>query len=95
MTVKVIIERTVKPDNQDRLQSLLNRLRILAMNQPGYETGETLLSIDNPGMQIVISTWHSLPQWQVWKDNPDRKKISKEIDSLLISPAKESIYTEP
>ena len=95
MTIKVIIERTVTPENQDRLQALLKQLRIMAVNQPGYETGETLYSVDNPGTHIVISTWHSLPEWQAWKNNPERKKISSEIDRLLVTSAKEATYIEP
>ena len=66
----------------------------MAVNQPGYENGETLYSVDNPGTQIVISTWHSLPEWQAWKDNPERKKLIKDIDRLLKTPAKESAFVE-
>lgn len=95
MTVKVIIERTVTLENQDKLQTLSKQLRVLAVNQPGYETGETLFSVDNPGTHIVISTWHSLPEWQAWKNDPERKKILSEIDRLLVTPAKESTYIEP
>jgi len=95
MTVKVIIERTVTPENQGKLQTLLKQLRMMAVNQPGYETGETLYSVDNPGTHVVISTWHSLPEWQIWKNSPERKKILNKIDPLLVTPAKESAYIEP
>ena len=95
MTLKVIIERAITPKNQVKLQALLKQLRILAVNQPVYETGETLYSVDNPGTHVMISSWHSLPEWQAWKNNPERKKISNEIDRLLVTPAKESTYIEP
>jgi heme oxygenase (mycobilin-producing) len=95
MTVKVIIERSVTPESQDKLQNLLKQLRMMAVNQPGYETGETLYSVENPGTHIVISTWHSLSEWQSWKNNPERKKVLNEIDRLLLTPAKESTYIEP
>ena len=95
MTVKVIIERTVVPENQDKLRLLLRQLRILAVNQPGYETGETLYSVEDPGTHVVISTWHSLPEWQVWHSNPERKKIVSDIDCLLVTPTKEVVYMEP
>jgi heme-degrading monooxygenase HmoA len=95
MTIKVIIERAVIPENQERLRVLLKQLRILAVNQPGYETGETLYSVEEPGTHMVISTWHSLPEWEAWKNNPERQRILSEIDRLLVTPARESTYIEP
>jgi len=70
MTVKIIIERTVKPDQQGELLLLLRELRAHAIQQPGYVTGETLTSVDRSGMHLVISTWYSLQDWRTWENNP-------------------------
>ncbi len=95
MTVKIIIERTVKPDQQGELLLLLRELRAHAIQQPGYVTGETLTSVDRSGMHLVISTWYSLQDWRTWENNPQRKKISSQIEPLLTSPSKVGVFVEP
>lgn len=94
MTVKIIMERSVKPGRQGDLLLLLRQLRIQAIQQPGYITGETLSSIDQPGTHFVISTWNSLADWRAWESNPERLEISKKIESLLTAPQRVSVCTE-
>ena len=62
---------------------LLKQLRILANNQPGYISGETLKGIDNPSNYLVISTWRSIDDWKQWVLNKERLKVQENIDSLL------------
>jgi len=95
MTVKIIIERTVNPDQQDELLLLLKELRAHAIHQPGYIAGETLTSVDRSGMHLVISTWHSLQDWRSWENNPERLKISAKIEPLLATPSKVGVFVEP
>ncbi len=45
MAIKVIIERSVSPDNQAEVAELLKELRAKAVLQPGYISGETLFSV--------------------------------------------------
>ncbi len=95
MTVKIIMERTVKPDQQEELRLLLRQLRASAIHRPGYITGETLTSVDKPGKHIVISTWNSLPQWKAWENHPDRLEILAKIEPLLTTPSKVAVFMEP
>ena len=83
MSVKIIIKRTVPENKIKDLMPLLKRLRILANNQPGYISGETLKGIDNPDNYMVISTWRSLDDWKKWSLSKERTKVQKNIDSLL------------
>ncbi len=95
MTVKIVIERTVKTDQQDELLLLLKELRAHAVHQPGYIAGETLTSVDRPGMHLVISTWYSLKDWRAWENNPERRQISAKIEPLLATPSKVGVFVEP
>jgi heme-degrading monooxygenase HmoA len=95
LTIKVIIERTVKPDQQDELRLLLKELRAHAIHQPGYIAGETLFSVDKSGTHLVISTWHSLQDWRSWESNADRLNISAKIEPLLTFPSKTGVFVEP
>ena len=94
MTVKIIMERTVKPEQEGELQLLLRQLRIMAIGQPGYISGETLISCENPGKQVVISTWNSLQEWNRWQSHPDRVRVASQIEALLTSPPNIAVYME-
>jgi quinol monooxygenase YgiN len=94
MAIKVVIERTVDADNQAEVADLLKELRIRAIRQPGYVTGETLFSVDQPGTHLVISTWHSLRDWKAWADSPHRQEVLSKIEPLLTSPPRMGVYSE-
>ncbi len=91
--VKVVLERTIKGKNVSQIVRLLRQLRVLAMQQPGYISGETLHALDDPNHYLVISTWESLDHWQAWFNSPERQKLSKEIDGYLESPTRERVFT--
>jgi heme-degrading monooxygenase HmoA len=91
--VKVLLERTIRGQNVSQIVRLLRQLRILAMQQPGYISGETLHGLDDPNFYLVISTWESPEQWQIWLNNPERQKLSAEIDSYLESPTRMRVMT--
>jgi len=93
MAIKIIIKRQVPDIQPDQLTPFLLKLRNLAMNQPGYITGETLKSIDPPGQTLVISTWESKEAWQKWLANPERSALQGQIDVLLGEPTSYEIYS--
>ena len=93
MTVKIIIKRRVSGVQSAQLTPFLKKLRNLAMNQPGYITGETLKRIDSPGQNLVISTWESIEAWQQWVANPERVPVQANIDVLISAPTTYEIYS--
>ena len=93
MTVKIIIKRQVPGIQSEQLTPFLLKLRNLAMNQPGYITGETLKSMDPPGQTLVISAWESKEAWQQWLANPERIAIQAQIDVLIGEPTAYEIYS--
>jgi heme-degrading monooxygenase HmoA len=93
MTVKIIIKRRVSDVQSAQLTPFLKKLRNLAMNQPGYITGETLKRIDPPGQNLVISTWESIEAWQQWVANPERVPVQANIDVLIGVPTTYEIYS--
>ncbi len=93
MAVKIIIKRQVSEIMTAQLTPLLIKLRNLAMNQPGYITGETLQRIDRPGQNLVISTWQSMEAWRQWEANAERVAVQAQIDVLLGAPTEYEIYS--
>jgi heme-degrading monooxygenase HmoA len=93
MAVKVIIKRIVPHNKVEALNPLLQKLRNLAMQQPGYISGETFKRIDRPGESLVISTWQSMDDWETWAISDERRRIQDKIDDLLGEKTNFEIYS--
>jgi heme oxygenase (mycobilin-producing) len=83
MAVKIIILRKVEEGKGKELSPLLLKLRSLAMAQPGYISGETLMNADDPEQYLVISTWSNMDYWNKWVESEERLKIQGQIDEVL------------
>ncbi|MBW2441678.1 MAG: antibiotic biosynthesis monooxygenase [Deltaproteobacteria bacterium] len=92
MAVKIFIKRSIPPDKADQVMPLFQDLRSLAMDQPGYISGETLHSIDRPWEIVVISTWQTVKEWQDWIANKERLIIQGQIDMLLGKNTQYEVY---
>ena len=85
-------KRVIAEERINDLVPLFRRLRNLAVNQPGYISGETLKCIDNPGQYLVISTWQSLDDWREWVVSRERIEVQNEIDARLDEETVYEIY---
>ena len=92
MAVKIIIRRKVPKEKEADLLPLLIQLRSKATTQPGYISGETLRSVENPEEYLVISTWQSEDVWQAWESSNERVEIQERIDTLLGEKTEYGIY---
>ena len=92
MAVKIFIKRKVPQDKAKKMIPLFRQMRASATTQPGYITGETLRSMDNPEQFMVISTWQSSEDWNKWLKSEDRNKVQSKIDDLLGGETQYEIY---
>lgn len=92
MTVKIFIKRKVQENQGVELALLLQKMRGLTLNQPGYISGETLKRIDKNDECMVISTWRSVEDWNTWVNNEKRIIVQGEIDKLIGSETEYAIY---
>lgn len=91
MAVKVLIKRNVPRDKAKALIPLFRKIRSLAMNQPGYISGETLKRLDRDQF-LIISTWMDSESWQNWLISDERKQLQGQIDDLLGGETEYEIY---
>ena len=75
MIAKIIIKRRFVDENRPQILSLLNKIRSIAMDQPGYISGETLMQKDFPENMAVIATWQNMESWLAWKNSEGAKHI--------------------
>ncbi|MFW6054397.1 MAG: antibiotic biosynthesis monooxygenase family protein [Thermodesulfobacteriota bacterium] len=92
MTVKAFIKRKVPEDKAKEMIPLFRRMRALAMEQPGYISGETLRNVNQPDEYLVISVWNSSQDWQKWLDSKKRQEIQNQIDDLLGGKTEYALY---
>jgi heme-degrading monooxygenase HmoA len=92
MAVKIFIKRKLTGKESIELSLLLQKMRGLTLNQPGYITGETLKRIDKNDEVMVISTWRSVADWNNWVNNERRMVVQGEIDALLGTETEYAIY---
>ena len=83
MAVKVLIRRIVPRNKAKDMIPLFRQMRVLAMNQKGYISGETLRNLGDSEEFLVISTWNSADEWKNWLGNNERKDIQEKMDLLL------------
>jgi heme-degrading monooxygenase HmoA len=91
--VKVLLERDIKGAHVGEIIRLLRLLRVLAMQQSGYISGETLHAVDDPNHYLVISSWETLEHWQDWSKNPERQKLQDKLDIYMASPTRIRVFT--
>lgn len=94
MAIKVMLKRVPKPGKWRELNDILVELRVLAMRQPGYISGETLLSATDQGTTLVISEWSSINAWQEFASLPGRMEFLDQMRSLLNEPTTMEIWVE-
>jgi heme-degrading monooxygenase HmoA len=83
MSIKVMIKRKWQVDKPEELLPLLAALRETAREQPGFISGETLRSLDDPEDFLVISIWETADDWNKWVQNKKRRDLQGKVDSLI------------
>jgi len=92
MAVKILIQRKIKPGKENEFGKALRELRSKAIHAQGYISGETLCSIEDPSLHLVISTWNTLEDWNRWANSAERKAFQKRTDVMLDGPTNVTPY---
>ncbi|MGA6924354.1 MAG: antibiotic biosynthesis monooxygenase [Desulfosarcina sp.] len=92
MIAKIIIKRRFVKENTPQILSLLNKIRSIAMNQPGYISGETLMQSDFPENMAVVCTWQRMKDWTTWKHSQERKAYEAMLEIYQTRPTQYEEY---
>ncbi len=92
MSVKIIIKRKFRgPLVQENL-SAIAALRIPAMQQKGYVSGETLVNFKDRREVVVLSTWSDIDGFNKWSNSEERAKLENKLAPHLEGPAQISSF---
>jgi len=92
MIAKILIKRRFVKKNRAAILSLLNKMRSIAMNQPGYISGETLMQLDYPENMAVLCTWRNMEDWLAWKKSDERKSYESMLEIYQTRPTEFEEY---
>lgn len=95
MAVKILIKRKVPREKGGELLNLITELRSQASVQPGYISGETLKSMDQPDEYLVISTWQSVDDGKAWVSSKERSQVESKVQAIVGEPTRYEIYHYP
>ena len=93
MAVKILIKRKFKEGNLRAAARFLINHRNGAMRQPGYISSETMQSLDDPDKIVVVSMWHTVEEWETWKNSEARMADENEFKDYIIGQAKFEGYS--
>ena len=86
MLVTVIIKRYIREGQEKEFFSHLKKLRVKAMNQKGYISGETMLCAENTNKVAVLSKWQTLEDWNNWKTSAVRLEMDATLSKFQSNP---------
>ncbi len=92
MIAKIFIKRRFAKENATQILSLLNKIRSIAMDQPGYISGETLMQSDFPENLAVICSWQTMEDWHAWKNSEERKQYEAMLEIYQTRPTQYEEY---
>ena len=84
MAVKILIKRKFKEGSIKAASRFIVNHRNGAMRQPGYISSETMQSLDDPDKVVVVSMWHSIEEWEAWRNSETRKANESEFKDYII-----------
>jgi heme-degrading monooxygenase HmoA len=90
--VKVIVKRRFKEGKTKGVFALLNKFRTIAMEQPGYVSGETLINYDDPHEILVVAMWNSMDNCTAWMNSKEREANEHQLEKWLEAPAEIKTY---
>jgi heme-degrading monooxygenase HmoA len=92
MSVRIVIVRHVPKEKAEELKPLLLEMRSRANAQNGYVSGETLVNFDDPSEYLVLSTWKTLKDWNIWLADARRRELQAQVDQITGQETMYSVY---
>ena len=64
-----------------------------AMKQSGYISSESWRSLDDPDQVVVVSMWHTIEDWEAWKNSETRTANESEFKDYIVGQAEYEQYS--
>ena len=93
MAVKILIKRKIKNENMRAASRLVINNRNGAMQYPGYISSETMRSLDDSSLIVVVSMWQNMEAWETWKNSETRIANEAEFKDYVVGSTEYEHYS--
>ncbi len=83
MPVTVLIKRKFKAEHIQDAHQMIVKVRALATVEPGYISGQTMVSRNDHCKLVIMSTWGSVKNWEDWQENDLRKDYARKMAMIM------------
>ena len=90
--VKIITERHVKEGEEENYIQVIKDIHPLAKQQPGYITADPLVSIEDPSLFLVVSTWEKAEDFKAFVESESGRELSELTAPFLKEKPKSTVY---
>jgi antibiotic biosynthesis monooxygenase (ABM) superfamily enzyme len=88
--IKVITGYRVKSGVD--IRPLLLKLRMDAMQYPGFVAAENMISRRDISIVLVVSTWERPENWIAWEKSKLRAELLKELEPMVEDKTRVELY---
>ena len=88
--IKVIVGYRLKTGAD--IKPLLLKLRMNAMQYPGFVGADNMTHRRDSSILLTISTWESPENWRAWEQSKVREELLKEIEPLVEDQTRVELY---
>lgn len=81
--IRVLIERHIAPDLAPHYDRLSREILQQAMHTPGFISGEVLRNTRDPNHRLVLATYRSAHDWNLWYSSRQRREMMQTLEPLL------------
>jgi heme-degrading monooxygenase HmoA len=74
------------------IRPLLLKLRMDAMQYPGFVAAENMISRRDSSIVLVVSTWERPENWIAWEKSKLRAELLKEMESMVEDKTRVELY---
>ncbi|MCV6590875.1 MAG: antibiotic biosynthesis monooxygenase [Marinobacterium sp.] len=90
--IRVLIERQIADGLAEHYEQAARRTLQTAMQAHGFISGEALHDMHNPNHRVVLATFRTIQDWQRWASSPERKEIMEQLNPMLETEEKITLF---
>ncbi|MBV0931966.1 antibiotic biosynthesis monooxygenase family protein [Marinobacterium weihaiense] len=90
--IRVLIERHVAEELSEHYEQASRETLQLAMQAPGFISGEALHDTADPRHRAILATYRSEHDWQLWHASEERRAMMDRIAPMLEHEEKITVF---
>lgn len=90
--IRVLIERHIAEELIMHYDRAAQATLQLAMQSPGFISGEVLRNVVDPNHRLIIASYRTLQDWQRWMSSDARKEMMEQLIPMMETEEKVTIF---